>query len=524
VSTLHRLARFDALPRETGWPKLDAALEAWAKLNILDAGAFTYFRESLKSRAGLLAGVWDQRFTAALYASILDAMSQGLGLEAWLPTAQKLIVEYGGAATLFPTGKFSSSYAELVFRMANASAMAAGRYAQMFAPGRVISDPFVLYSTMQDDRVRDEHAALDGMVFRKDDPDARALFPPSDYNCFPADTMVRGEFDGALSARYSGDLIKLKTAGGNRLTVTRNHPVATERGLVPAHLLHVGDRLVCHAGRVEDRLDTVGASEAVRGVFRANEPAIAPPHQHVQDVPAKIEETTQTLRLMGDLLHVPARRNDLYGDGRYLDGEIEVVTLDGKLPLDRQASRSQRFRDFLLSAMDLRGVLESGLRSQRDLFERALATAGGVMRGNGLVLAGVDAHAGPFQEFSLTAPASLHSRTQKTPRHWAASDPEGIREGLLRFSGQVTLDEISVVDHEAVSAFPVFDLQSAHGWILAGNVYTSNCRCWLIELDEIDVKDGGYPIARGGDFPRPPEGFNQDRVLELAPGVLRRAA
>lgn len=167
----------------TGWPKLDAALVAWAKLNILDAGAFTYFRESLKSRAGLLAGVWDQRFTAALYASILDAMSQGLGIEAWLPTAQKLIVEYGGVATLFPKGKFSSSYAELVFRMANASAMAAGRYAQMFAPGRVISDPYVLYSTMQDDRVRDEHAALDGMVFRKDDPDARALFPPSDFNC-----------------------------------------------------------------------------------------------------------------------------------------------------------------------------------------------------------------------------------------------------------------------------------------------------------------------------------------------------
>jgi hypothetical protein len=526
---LVRTHRFDARPKaSTGWPLLDDALAVWAQKNILTPAEFDELRQSLQSRAGLLAGVWDQRFTAALYASLEDAAAAGLDFAGWLPKAQEIVTRFGSDVTLTGAGGVSGvltdSYAELVFRMAAASMAAGGRYAQMFTPSRVQSDPFVLYATVGDDRVREEHAALDGMVFSKNDPDARALFPPSDFNCFPADTTVRGVFDGASSARYSGDLIKLETAGGNRLTVTRNHPVATECGLVPAHLLHVGDRLVCHAGRVEDRLDPVRASKAVRGVFRANEPAVAPPHQYVQDVPAQIEEAAQALRLMGDLLHVPARRDDLYGDGRYLDGEIEVVTLDGKLLRDRKVSRAERLRDFLLAAMDAARSGVHGLRAQRDLFERALTTARGVMGGDSLTFAGLGAHSGPFHDFGLTTPAALYAGAQKSARHAPAVDAERVRESLLGFPGQVTLDELAVIDHEAVSALPVFDLQSSHGWILAGNVYTSNCRCWLIELDQNDLEDGGYEVARGDDFERPPEGFNQDRVLELAPGVLRRAA
>jgi SPP1 gp7 family putative phage head morphogenesis protein len=39
------------------------------------------------------------------------------------------------------------------------------------------------YSTVGDDRVRENHAALDGVVLPKDDPFWRNFFPPNGYNC-----------------------------------------------------------------------------------------------------------------------------------------------------------------------------------------------------------------------------------------------------------------------------------------------------------------------------------------------------
>jgi len=173
-------------PKGSGWPALDDALTLWAEENILDPSEFAALRAELEHSAGLLANVWDQRFTEAFYSSIEDALSKGQTFEEWLPIAQDVVARYGSDVTLWGSaeaGDLSDSYAELVFRQASASAYAAGRYARMFTSSRVQSDPFVMYSTVHDDRVREEHALLDGVVFRKNDAAARALFPPSDYNC-----------------------------------------------------------------------------------------------------------------------------------------------------------------------------------------------------------------------------------------------------------------------------------------------------------------------------------------------------
>jgi SPP1 gp7 family putative phage head morphogenesis protein len=43
--------------------------------------------------------------------------------------------------------------------------------------------PYWEYKTEEDDRVRDEHAALEGQIFRIGDPEGDACYPPNDFNC-----------------------------------------------------------------------------------------------------------------------------------------------------------------------------------------------------------------------------------------------------------------------------------------------------------------------------------------------------
>ncbi len=43
--------------------------------------------------------------------------------------------------------------------------------------------PYWEYKTEEDDRVRDEHAALEGQIFRLGDPESDACYPPNDFNC-----------------------------------------------------------------------------------------------------------------------------------------------------------------------------------------------------------------------------------------------------------------------------------------------------------------------------------------------------
>jgi SPP1 gp7 family putative phage head morphogenesis protein len=43
--------------------------------------------------------------------------------------------------------------------------------------------PYWVYHGVMDDRERDEHVALEGLIFKIGDPEGDAVFPPSDWNC-----------------------------------------------------------------------------------------------------------------------------------------------------------------------------------------------------------------------------------------------------------------------------------------------------------------------------------------------------
>jgi len=180
-----------ALPRpgDQNWALLEKALAKYRALDILPSDVFEALSDAWKAQAGSLAGVWNDSFIRDLYATLQDALASGLSPRDWLTEASKTIKAYGGATNLGIYGpdltgdSFSAWYADLVFRQNTMNALNAGRYAEMFFGPSLEDSPYWLYATAQDDRVRPEHAALDGMVFSKLDTEGRKYLPPWGFNC-----------------------------------------------------------------------------------------------------------------------------------------------------------------------------------------------------------------------------------------------------------------------------------------------------------------------------------------------------
>jgi len=134
---------------------------------------------------------------------------------------------------------------------------------------------------------------------------------PIHNRCVPAGTRVAAEGVRALTRRrYSGALVVLGTASGQELTITAKHPVLTDRGWVPAHLVQEGDRVVRHRS---------GHGVVGRG-----------PHE--QDVPPLVEDVWRAAVVSGALRRsgMPVAAQDFHGDGSY--GEVDAVSTYGLLP------------------------------------------------------------------------------------------------------------------------------------------------------------------------------------------------
>ena len=84
-------------------------------------------------------------------------------------------------------------YLENVYRTQVASAYGAGRFAQLNSPDVIAARPYRQWRTAQDSRVRTEHAAMDGVTWRADDPTFADTFPPAGFQCRCASVSLSQE-------------------------------------------------------------------------------------------------------------------------------------------------------------------------------------------------------------------------------------------------------------------------------------------------------------------------------------------
>lgn len=297
--------------------------------------------------------------------------------------------------------------------------------------------------------------------------------------CLIPGTIVEGPVPtGRARTHYRGNVIRIRTARGNDLTGTPDHPVLTARGWVRLGRLKEGDQVVSY-----DR------EKGYAGVVPND----------VQ-VPTRIEEAGESR--LPILLTGPAG-SDL--DERVTYRKVRYVASNRDLTAEVDATLAQPIPDHLLvegvrAAAPFLGpddVLSDGVGQW-------LAAGSGVsgpehagaLLGRGVGPSSVHAGAdlgGPLfvSQFGLVADdadvlgAGLDTSASQVVGDAAAADPEGGPELLRSLAGKVALDEVVSL---TVSEFEghVWDISTKPEWFVANGIVTHNCRPWESRILRID--------------------------------------
>jgi len=111
--------------------------------------------------------------------------------------------------------RLNSYHAELVFQQNMTTAYSNGRYQQMHDSEVLRALPFWQYWTAEDERVRPNHAALDGFVARGDDAVWSYIYAPNGFRCrCYVVALLRSEGEAALGANLNVPGSERLPAGG----------------------------------------------------------------------------------------------------------------------------------------------------------------------------------------------------------------------------------------------------------------------------------------------------------------------
>jgi len=124
-----------------------------------------------KAKSFISAIITDAELSGAVQQSLSDALAEGKSLRTWKTGLDDLFAKKGFA-------KIGNWHAETIFRTETSLAYNAGSNAKLIEVADTF--PYWEYVTAGDERVRDEHAALNSKIFKTGDTQ---YYPPLGINC-----------------------------------------------------------------------------------------------------------------------------------------------------------------------------------------------------------------------------------------------------------------------------------------------------------------------------------------------------
>jgi hypothetical protein len=368
------------------------------------------------------------------------------------------------------------------------------------------------WQTARDARVDDICRPLDGQRF----PINAGPRPVTGTHIgcvLPGTRVCATGVERAYRAWYEGSVLELALHGGQRLTVTPNHPILTPDGWVAAEFLRPG-------------------SDVISGSFGEGEVALG--GKDVADRPPLIEEIFASLSVVR---RVGVTTTEFHGDGRGMHGDIDVVGSDGELRCACGASSLQPLHEgHLIGRAVPQAVLVGGrvlgLFARRGFAapHRVISRCGEVLTAlwgqlahtlqvglrptawDNASLAQALAHQGARhiegktqREFGLTGPVPGHERGSVHLLAGAAhndvglpedavelglGDGESLAQVLDRCAFPVGLSQIIAVTRREYAGH-VYDLQTNTSLYQAAGVIVHNCRC-----ARLPVGPGGETLGR----------------------------
>jgi hypothetical protein len=394
--------------------------------------------------------------------------------------------------------------------------------------------------TKADEKVRASHVAMHGMMERVGTPfivGGYQMMQPGDttydpplseiINCFPAGTKVSAMPLGATRHWYEGPLVVIKTASGQELAGTPNHPVLTSKGWVGLSSLQEGCDVVCCAG-----IDVTSA-----------------PDPDVDHVEAAIDQVFDALAAAGNLQRIGRSDVNFHGDRPAQD--VDIVATKGELRKAGNAALDQHVDQFIFSCANFRKATLFGNRLARHLYvgcARIAASFVGAFSqhlaffvanirhalNHGLAAGStvqtcirqrsIDEHSIPAYgacnsldriaifkkandlrkcvrpDFSFTDHSALAFGSSNASDLHLATDRSSAGARLAsdlvgRSSGAVKFDPIVDIRSSVWFSGHVYNLETSQGYYIANGVVVHNCRCWLEYYQRSD--DGTVPEEQG---------------------------
>lgn len=161
-------------------PTIDEAVEQLAAKNVLDRQQYDALDSAARAKAFTVAGAEAEETLVKIRDSLAENVREGADYEAW---RKKVLADVDQGTFL------SDAHQETVFRTSVQSAFSDGQAAVLAHPLVRSGFPYSAYDPIHDDRVREEHLALDhhGIagtnIYRTDDPVFQLFRPPWSWNC-----------------------------------------------------------------------------------------------------------------------------------------------------------------------------------------------------------------------------------------------------------------------------------------------------------------------------------------------------
>lgn len=331
-------------------------------------------------------------------------------------------------------------------------------------------------------------------------------------NCFPADTLVSVPTGIQAADRrwYDGEIVVIRTASGEELTVTPNHPVLTPEGWVAAGLLNIGSNVVRYNPRVEDVPPGVPHNEQVPSpiseIFDALRESLEVTAMRMPVTPEQFHgdggNSDVDVVLADRLLRhwVEPERAEMASEGQLLSGRVRLTPLLPEGSTLEVVDGARHATNGIVGGGDLRSELLGGLTRSSDApglagiagDDTASQQSGGdgaLVSSDGLSYFGLG-HAGLIEPDRLVNPGGSRLADGAKPAgvtHGAgdtgsaetlpevgAADIDGGRYLVGRLASEVAADRIVHVERRDFAGH-VYNLESGSGWYVAHSIVVHNC-------------------------------------------------
>lgn len=299
--------------------------------------------------------------------------------------------------------------------------------------------------------------SIEGKVLRRSDKtiECAKIRNVAITNCFPGDTSVEGAADKITRRWYSGEMIEIHLASGEKLTGTPNHPIFTQRGWIGL-------------GDLDEVNDRVGRFDA----DLAKATSLSKISHNVNHMPATIEQIFNASLVSGNPLWInEAREGNFHGDGAGSD--VDVVLAKGFLRDNLQAAFLQKFGKHALTASDKQLPRLFGLGFFSKLLSASLATSASYIRSLGISNPFASAAFRIFQPvFFLNSTSDAVPFGNLVDTHTTDVVTGGDKGRTL--SPAISFNNISLKRRFDFNGH-VFNLDTKHGWYHANGVVVHNC-------------------------------------------------